>query len=140
MADILSIDFETTSLVDLHRTGAETYSKAPSTRVILMAWAFNDEPVRVWKIGEPFPFRVRDHVVQGGVVRGWNVGFEFVIWNNTLIRQVPPEAPYWSLLPALHQSQISDTMAAAAYWGLPLSLDQAAPAAGLGPAAAAPRG
>jgi len=127
----LSIDFETCSLADLRRTGVYTYSEDASTQVLMMAWAFGDDPVRVWKIGEPFPAAVRDHVQNRRPVRAWNAGFEFAIWNNTLMRQVPCDE-LGRPVADLSLSQLSDTMAAAAYWGLPLSLDQAAPAAGIG--------
>lgn len=120
---ILSIDFETVSLVDLRRTGVYTYAVHPSTRVILMGWAFDNDPVQSWRIGDPFPQVVKDHIDRGGHVRAWNAGFEWVIWNKVLTRQ--------ENVGTLSLNQLHDTMAAAAYWGLPLSLDQAAPAAGL---------
>ncbi len=121
---VLSIDFETASAADLKRTGVHTYSEDPSTQVLCMAWAFDQEPVVVWRQNTPFPNRVLDHVANMGDVRGWNVAFELAIWNNVLDRQV------WGL-PPLSSAQVTDTMAQAAYYGLPLSLDQAGPAAGL---------
>jgi DNA polymerase bacteriophage-type len=122
---ILSIDFETASRADLRKTGAYAYSKDPSTRVLCMAWAFDDQPVRVWKPGDHFPIEIIDHVARLRTVQGWNIGFEFVIWNNVLRRLLPH-------LPELELSQLRDTMAAAAYWGLPLKLDDAAKAARVG--------
>lgn len=124
---ILSIDFETASLVDLRRTGAHVYSEDKSTRVLCMAWAFDDEPVAVWREGQPFPQRVLDHVQNGGKVRAWNAAFEFAIWNATLLRQIGRADQGYGL----SLMQLDDTMAAAALWGLPLSLDAAGPAAGL---------
>lgn len=127
----LSIDFETASLVDLKRAGAKSYSLHPSTRVLCMAYSFDaGKTVDVWRAGQPFPWAVLNHVQAGHKVRGWNVSFEWHIWNNTLLRQifyvqVNRDAYRLSL------AQLDDTMAAAAYWGLPLSLDAAGPAAGV---------
>ena len=124
----LSLDFETASLADLKRVGAKAYSLHPSTRVLCMAYSFDGgNTVHMWREGQPFPEAVRDHVLWGRTVRGWNVSFEWHIWNNTLLRQIglDPHVYHLSL------AQLDDTMAAAAYWGLPLSLDAAGPAAGV---------
>lgn len=124
--DVVSIDFETASLVDLKKTGAHVYSEDASTRVLCMAYAFNDEPPLIWRPGrDVFPQRLLDHVSRGGTVRAWNASFELAIWNNTLRKHVLG-------LPDLFAGQVRDTMAAAAYWGLPLSLDQAGAALNLG--------
>jgi DNA polymerase len=124
---VLSIDFETASLLDLRRTGVYEYAAHNSTQVLCMSYAFDDEPVQIWYQKDPFPQRVIDHVRFGGRVRAWNAGFELTVWNRTLVRQL-----IWGQsLPMMNTNQIEDTMARAAYWGLPLSLDQAAPAAGL---------
>lgn len=123
----LSIDFETASLVDLRRTGARTYAQHPSTRVLCMAYAFDDEDVQVWVTGQPFPPDVLDHVMNMHAVHAWNAAFEYEIWNYTLLRQIGQHASASDL----SRTQLHDTMATAAYWGLPLSLDAAAPAAGV---------
>lgn len=122
----LSIDFETCSEADLRRTGVNTYAEHPSTRVLCMAWAFNDEPVEVWRIGQPFPQRVLSHVFDMGEVRAWNANFEITIWNTVLLRQLGLDPAY-----TLSAVQVRDTMAQAAYYGLPLSLDMAGSAAGV---------
>lgn len=118
----LNIDFETASTADLKRTGSYAYSVHPDTRVLCMAWAFDDDPVQIWREGDPFPQAVANHVAYGGRVDAWNASFEFNIWNHALLRQVPALKPLWL-------TQLHDTMARAANYGLPLSLDQAASAA-----------
>ena len=120
---ILSLDFETQSTADLRKTGAHVYAEHASTSVICMAYAFGNEPVQIWTRGEEFPQRVMDHVAAGQDVHAWNINFELAIWNNALTRQVPD-------LPPLDVEQCHDTMARAAYWGLPMSLDKAGPASG----------
>lgn len=126
---VLSIDFETCSTADLRRTGAVKYALDPTTRVLCMAWAFDNEPVRLWNPDDqttPFPQRVIDHVAAGGIVRGWNVRFELAVWNYCL------HPKFLFTLPMLSIDQLRDTMAQAAYWGLPMKLEDAGPAAGLG--------
>jgi DNA polymerase bacteriophage-type len=124
----LSIDFETASTADLKRVGAKAYSLDPNTQVLCMAYSFDGgQTVAIWRIGTPFPQHVLDHVANAGLVRAWNASFEWHIWNNTLLHQISALAGGNVLM----LSQLRDTMAEAAYWGLPLSLDQAGPAAGI---------
>lgn len=88
MADKLHIDFETRSVVDLKAFGLDIYSNHPATDVLCMSWAFNNEPVHIWFRGEGFPQRVIDHIIQGGMVCGFNVSFEHAIWNNCLRNKI----------------------------------------------------
>lgn len=122
----LHLDFETASTVDLRRVGAHEYARHPDTRILCLSYGFEGQPVKRWKPGQPFPQELREHVERLRPVHGWNVGFEWVIWNLVLLRDHPE-------LPELELSQLRDTMARAAYWGLPLSLDDAAKAVGLPP-------
>ncbi len=122
MSDKLHIDLETFSAAELKKTGAWRYAEDPSTGVFCMAYAFNDEPADIWKEGDPLPIRIRQHVEAGGEVHAWNAMFELAIWTRICATRFG-----W---PQLFISQLRDTMAAAAYWGLPLSLDMAAHASG----------
>jgi DNA polymerase len=45
---ILHIDFETKSDVDLKKSGAYVYAMHPSTDVLLASYALNDDPVNLW--------------------------------------------------------------------------------------------
>lgn len=128
---ILSLDFETASQADLRRTGSATYSEHPSTRVLCLAYAFDNDPVQIWRIGEPFPQGALDHCQNMHPVRAWNAAFEFNIWNNTLLRQLRGAGHGPLVGSNLEVNQMRDTMAQAAYYGLPLSLDMAAQAARL---------
>jgi len=122
MSDKLYIDLETRSAADLKKTGAWRYAEDPSTGVFCMAYAFNDEPTEIWIEGAPLPLSIINHVKDGGEVHAWNAMFEFAIWK----RICEPKLGW----PELKISQVRDTMAAAAYWGLPLSLDMAGRASG----------
>ena len=101
---ILSIDFETHSLKNLKKTGA----KASDPEITIMAWAFDNEPVQIWDPQQgSMPERVVDHVRNGGIVRGWNVTYEFEVWNRLASRS--------NWIPRLEAEQLDDTMARAAY-------------------------
>ena len=120
---VCSIDFETGSRADLKKCGAARYSEDPSTRALCLAYLLPGKTLKVWREGEPFPRGLIDWVLYGGLLSGWNVLFEFYIWNNVLRRQCPGEK-----IPRIVIPQLIDTMAVAACNGLPLGLDAAAQA------------
>lgn len=74
---ILFCDFETRSRCDLTSAGVYNYAQDPSTEVICMSYAFDDEDVVTWKPGEPFPERVAAH---RGPIRAHNAAFERLIF------------------------------------------------------------
>lgn len=118
----LSIDFETGSCADLRKVGAACYAADPTTRIICVAYnqpwidGKQDEikcvyipPGENWS---PEP-GLKNWVSRILPVRAWNASFEYHIWNQKVSgTKLVPE-------------QLHDTMAQAAYWGLPLSLDMA---------------
>jgi len=78
---ILSLDFETASDIDLKARGAYVYAMDPSTEVLMMSWAFDDEPVQVWEPNaEPFPQRIVNHIRAGGIIDACNAQFERLIF------------------------------------------------------------
>lgn len=133
----LSIDFETRSAVDLKATGVYPYAAHPSTDVICMAWAFDDEEVELWTPSKafvhdgqqgiednPLPERIAEHIENGGEVRGWNAnGFERHIWREVMVKRYAA--------PAVADEQWQDTMAEARAMSLPGGLDQAAKVTGV---------
>lgn len=120
---ILHLDFETRSVVDLRKRGSAIYAADPSTEILCMAYAFGDEPVHLWKPGQPFPRSIETHVIQGEPIYAHNAAFERLIWQHVGHARhgwenVVPQA--WHC-----------TMAMAYAMGLPGSLDDAAAAVGL---------
>jgi DNA polymerase len=119
----LHVDVETRSTVDLRKTGVYVYAADPSTDVWCMAYAFGDGPVELWKLGEPCPPEIADHVASGGELAAWNAAFERTIWRYVLSDEYGwPE-------PALEQWRC--VMVEAYALSLPGSLGQAAAALGL---------
>lgn len=48
-------DFETRSAVDLRDVGAFRYAEDPTTEALCMAYAIDNDPVQLWKRGDPMP-------------------------------------------------------------------------------------
>lgn len=123
MAQILSVDFETRATFDLRKGGVYPYAEHPDTDLWCMAFAFDDEPVRIWYRGDPFPLEMARHIINRGEMRAWNAQFERIIWNKVgVLKHGFPYCPdeLWH-----------DTAAEAAAMALPRSLDQCAMALGL---------
>lgn len=123
MTDTLHIDFETRSEIDLRKVGLHRYARDPSTDVICMAWAVNDEPVRLWHPANINPTDVMNNVSEGIRVVAHNVPFELEIWNQIMVPRFG-----W---PELKPEQCECTMAMAYSMALPGALDNAAAALGL---------
>lgn len=74
---ILYCDFETRSRCDLKAHGVYNYAQDLSTEVLCMSYAFDDEDVRTWLPGQPFPPAVKNH---RGQIRAHNAAFERLIF------------------------------------------------------------
>lgn len=118
---ILHIDFETRSTVDLVKTGVYPYAEHPSTEILCAAYAVDDEPVQLWRKGEEFPKVILDAISNGWVFCAQNANFERGLWAGVLTARLGIPAPTnWRC-----------TQAMALSMGLPGSLANAAPAAGM---------
>lgn len=84
---MLYLDFETRSECDLKTAGVYNYAQHPSTQVLCMSYAYDDEPVRTWRPGEPFP-EVK------GQIRAHNAAFERLIFWHVLKMPIPLEDFY----------------------------------------------
>lgn len=113
----LLIDLETFSSVDISKAGAFKYVEAPDFEILLLAYAWNDSPVRVLDLTDPFGHDELPDIVAGildpnTVKVAHNSAFERACLTKHLGQDLPPEE--WE-----------DTMILAAMNGLPLSLDAA---------------
>lgn len=70
-------DFETRSRCDLPSRGVYNYAQDPSTQVLCMSYAFDDEDVQTWTPDHPFPTRV---AIYNGQIRAHNAAFERLIF------------------------------------------------------------
>ena len=74
---MLYCDFETRSRCDLPSRGVYNYAQDPSTQVLCMSYAFDDEDVQTWTPDQPFPTRV---AIYNGQIRAHNAAFERLIF------------------------------------------------------------
>lgn len=75
---ILWLDFETRSRCDLRSKGVYNYAQDASTEVLCMSYTFDDdEKIRTWLPGQPFPDAVANHK---GQIRAHNAAFERLIF------------------------------------------------------------
>ena len=117
---IFICDLETYSSADLKRTGAYKYAEADDFEILLMSYAFDNEPVRVWdftKQGTP-DWLVSVLIDPNTVKVAWNMAFERACLNTFLGIYTPPE-------------QWRDAMTLAAMNGLPMTLEAAGAALNL---------
>ena len=118
---LLHIDFETTSRLDLGKVGASRYSRDPSTVVLCVAWAFDDEPTQSFILPPRnwLPVELCYHLMHGGAFAAWNTNFETSLLEN-----------YFDL--RIDHAQTVCAMQRALYAGLPAKLEKAGPALKLG--------
>ena len=112
MANVLNIDVETYSDIDITTSGAYKYCEAPTFEIMLFAYAFNDEKVQIidYVNGEILPMRVADALYNPKIIKSaFNANFERNAIFNYLRIQCPP-------------TQWTCTMVKALTMGLPGSL------------------
>tara|TARA_B100000287_G_scaffold431612_1_gene489196 strand:- start:511 stop:2520 length:2010 start_codon:yes stop_codon:yes gene_type:complete len=85
----ISLDFETYSECDIKSAGAWAYAKDPSTRVLCMAYAEDEQAPNIWIPGKN---RIPDFLAdpKNYEIHAWNSFFEWVIWTHVLKQPTPP--------------------------------------------------
>lgn len=96
--DKLHHDFETFSKCDLKKHGLARYARDPSTEVMFLWFAFNDEEPEVWfPADEPMPRRLRKALLDPNVQKcAHNAQFERAIWKHVVGVDIPVEQFYCS--------------------------------------------
>ena len=115
----LHIDLETFSDVDLKKAGLYRYVQSPAFEILLMAYSYDYEPVRIIDLaaGERIPEGIRKDLNDPNVKKtAHNAAFEI----NCLKKFYPTQTGQWHC-----------TMVHAYYCGLPGSLEQLGRALGL---------
>ena len=91
---ILSLDFESFSKLDLPKVGTSRYWRHKSTRPLLLGWAIDDDPVEVWRIaeGQKCPKKLKEALRDPDVVKcAWNAPFEMQAFEFGLDYPIPIE-------------------------------------------------
>ena len=110
---ILHVDFETSSKANIKDTGTYRYCADPTTEVICVGWAFDDDPVQV---SERLPNEIRRHIREGGLVYAHNASMEEQILYHIY---------------GIENVNMRCTSAVASYHALPASLEAVAEHLGL---------
>lgn len=116
----LSIDIETSSDVDIRKCGAFKYAESEAFRIMLLAYAFDDEPVEVIDLekGEELPLFLLQALQDKEVIKhAYNATFEWLCLN---------QAGYKTPI-----EQWQCTMIHAMYLGFPAGLESTGEAVGL---------
>lgn len=88
------LDYETYSDVDIKKVGAYNYARHPSTRVLMAAYAYGDDPVEHWDaVKNPaMPAKLKKALNSSNVlIHGFNVNFERQITVHVLKLDLPIE-------------------------------------------------
>lgn len=91
---ILSIDIETFSSVDLTKCGVYAYTRAEDFEILLLAYAFDDEPVEIIDLasGEEIPDKVINALTNPNIIKSaFNANFERTCLAKHLNTPMPPE-------------------------------------------------
>ena len=112
---VLYLDTETYSSEDIKKTGAFKYMGAPDFEILLLPYAWNDDPVRVLDLTDPADREELPDIIAGlkdpdTIKVAQNSAFERAAYHRAFGFYQPPEE--WV-----------DTMILLAYNGLPMSLD-----------------
>jgi len=117
----LSVDIETYSSVDLVKSGVYAYVNAPDFKILLFAYAFDDEQVDIIDLacGEKLPQIVKESLTDENIIKtAYNANFERTCIKNFFGMRLPV-------------NQWRCSAVAAAELGLPQTLDGVAKKLGL---------
>jgi DNA polymerase len=109
----LHFDYETRSPLELSDVGVDVYFSHPQTKILMMAYAFNDGPVEVWEAHKgPFPEQLKESFVDKTITK--------VAWNSSFER-TGTEKKFGILIPF---EQWKDPSVGARHMSMPGSLDK----------------
>ncbi len=117
----LSIDIETYSSVNLSKSGVYAYADAPDFTILLFAYAFDDEEVKIIDTanGEKIPDNIIYELTNKKTIKtAFNANFERTCLKRFLNKEMPPEQWHCTMV---HCSEL----------GLPRSLASVAKVLGL---------
>lgn len=134
---MITIDFETRSIVDLKKLGATRYATDPLTQVLCLSWSFSEWPldrVELWHRDHPWiersprPDELLERIASGELVEAHNSYFEFVVWRYVLMHEFGDifDVP-------LKQEQMRCSAAKASCVSLPRNLEDGLKAIGAPP-------
>jgi DNA polymerase len=115
---MIYIDFETYSESDI-RKGAWSYSTHPSTEILCMAFAIDDQPIQLWNPDNGCNLTELFYLIENGeLVEAHNAFFERCVWQNIAVKKLG--------FPQVRANQWRCSAARVAALALPRSLEEAA--------------
>src|SRR2546430_11799386 len=121
---VLHRDYETRSRVSLKLVGTHRYAADPSTEILCAGYAGDDEPVQLWRPGDPVP----PEFIEAAHNPSWTVAAHGDHFETAIEQHVLAPRHGWPIIP-LERHRC--TMAIALAAGLPARLDKIAAALGL---------
>jgi DNA polymerase len=118
---LLHRDYETRSQAALNRVGAHRYAADPTTEVLCCAFAVDEQPVQLWRPGDPVPHEF----VEAAADPIWLVVAHNDEFEASLELRIMGPCHGWPIIPLERQRC---TMAAALAAGLPARLSAVAAA------------
>lgn len=104
MSRVLHIDLETYSDIDIGKCGAYRYVDSPNFEILLLAYAYDDEPVTVIDLaqGEQIPKDVLEDIADDSAIKvAHNAAFERVCLSKYLNTRLDPMAWHCTMVHAL---------------------------------------
>jgi DNA polymerase len=91
--NISYLDIETHSNTNLELSGPSAYVEHPTTQLLVVAYALDDQPVRTWQPGQPVPDDLLTAIAGGCRVSAHNFGFDKAVWHRLLVPLGWPAIP-----------------------------------------------
>lgn len=104
MSRVLHIDLETYSDIDIGKCGAYRYADSPNFEILLLAYAYDDEPVTVIDVAqrEGWPTQVLDDILCSDITKvAHNAAFERICLSKFLNAHLDPKAWHCTMVHAL---------------------------------------
>lgn len=101
---VLHIDLETYSDIDIGKCGAYRYVDSPNFEILLLAYAYDDEPVTVIDVAqkESWPMQVLDDILSSEVTKvAHNAAFERICLSKFLRTKLDPKAWHCTMVHAM---------------------------------------
>ena len=137
--DVLFIDLETFSDIDLSKCGSYKYAESPAFEILLFGYSINGDPVKVIDLasGEEIPNEIISAITDDAVTKwAFNASFERICLSNWIRNHYPQYFKGYgnandSVGNFLDPKSWKCSMVWSAYMGLPLSLAQTGAVLGL---------
>lgn len=103
MKQILEMDIETYSDVDLIKCGVYAYADSPAFEVLLFAYSFDGEETKIIDLaqGEPLPAEVKSAIFDENIIKtAFNANFERICLSKYFGRRISPKSWHCSAVQA----------------------------------------